>query len=137
MVRDTGSPTVKLPNNHPWGLYSLWPLLHWHGCCLTVCCPLVWLLPRCLLATNIIVAVLFGCSDGLSRTGAFCALYSVLERVKTEQIVDVFQAIKTLRIQRTGLLGTIVSYSGGWGEGGGWQRSDYESIWSNKYYHKR
>ena len=53
----------------------------------------------------------FCCSDGLSRTGAFCALYSVLERVKTEQIVDVFQAIKTLRIQRTGLLGTIVSQS--------------------------
>ncbi len=49
------------------------------------------------------------CSDGVSRTGAFCALYSVLERVKTEQIVDVFQAVKTLRIQRAGLLGTIVS----------------------------
>ena len=48
-------------------------------------------------------------SDGVSRTGAFCALYSVLERVKTEQIVDVFQAVKTLRIQRAGLLGTIVS----------------------------
>ena len=51
------------------------------------------------------------CSDGVSRTGAFCALYSVLERVKTEQIVDVFQAVKTLRIQRAGLLGTIVSLS--------------------------
>lgn len=49
------------------------------------------------------------CSDGISRTGAFCALYSVLERVKTEQIVDVFQAVKTLRIQRAGLLGTLVS----------------------------
>ena len=48
-------------------------------------------------------------SDGISRTGAFCSLYSVLERVKTEQIVDVFQAVKTLRIQRAGLLGTIVS----------------------------
>ena len=50
-------------------------------------------------------------SDGIGRTGAFCTLYSVLERVKTEQIVDVFQAVKTLRIQRTGLLSTIVSFS--------------------------
>ena len=50
-------------------------------------------------------------SDGVGRTGAFCALYSVLERVKTEQIVDVFQAVKTLRIQRTGLLSTIVRFS--------------------------
>ena len=47
-------------------------------------------------------------SDGIGRTGAFCTLYSVLERVKTEQIVDVFQAVKTLRIQRTGLMTTIV-----------------------------
>ena len=53
--------------------------------------------------------ILFCCSDGVSRTGAFCTLYSVLERVKTEQIVDVFQAVKTLRIQRVGLLSTIVS----------------------------
>lgn len=51
-------------------------------------------------------------SDGVSRTGTFCALYSVLERVKTEQIVDVFQAVKTLRIQRAGLLGTFVSTCG-------------------------
>ena len=55
------------------------------------------------------VCLFLCCSDGISRTGAFCALYSVLERVKTEQIVDVFQAVKTLRIQRAGLLGTLVS----------------------------
>ena len=51
---------------------------------------------------------LLSSSDGIGRTGAFCTLYSVLERVKTEQIVDVFQAVKTLRIQRTGLMATIV-----------------------------
>ena len=51
-------------------------------------------------------------SDGIGRTGAFCTLYSVLERVKTEQIVDVFQAVKTLRIQRTGLMTTVVSCYG-------------------------
>ena len=60
----------------------------------------------------LIVTLYCPCSDGVGRTGAFCALYSVLERVKTEQIVDVFQAVKTLRIQRTGLLQTIVSWGG-------------------------
>ena len=48
------------------------------------------------------------CSDGVSRTGAFCTLYSVLERVKVDQVVDVYLATKTLRIQRAGLLETLV-----------------------------
>ena len=59
-------------------------------------------------------------SDGLGRTGTFCTLYYVLDRVKTEQVVDVFQAVKTLRIQRTGLLENMVGYVGTvWGTGGG------------------
>ncbi len=48
-------------------------------------------------------------SNGLGRSGAFCTLYTVLERVKAEQVVDVFQAIKTLRIQRVGLMESLVS----------------------------
>ena len=36
----------------------------------------------------------------------------MLERVKTEQVVDVFQAIKTLRIQRPGLLESEVCVCG-------------------------
>ena len=48
------------------------------------------------------------CSDGVSRTGAFCTLYCVLERVKVDQVVDVYLATKTLRIQRAGLLETLV-----------------------------
>ena len=47
-------------------------------------------------------------SDGLGRTGAFCTLYTVLERVKAEQVVDVFQAVKTIRIQRAGMLESLV-----------------------------
>ena len=49
------------------------------------------------------------CSDGVSRTGAFCALVTALERVKTEQIVDVFKTVKSLRIQRLGMVTTVVS----------------------------
>lgn len=50
-------------------------------------------------------------SDGISRSGTFCALYSVLERVKFEQVVDVFQAIKAMRIQQQGLVKTVVCHS--------------------------
>jgi hypothetical protein len=47
-------------------------------------------------------------SDGQGRSGTFAALCSVLERVKTEQVVDVFQTIKALRIQRPGLVKHVV-----------------------------
>ena len=49
------------------------------------------------------------CSDGVDRTGAFCALVTALERVKTEQIVDVFKTVISLRIQRLGMVTTAVS----------------------------
>ncbi|XP_068703641.1 receptor-type tyrosine-protein phosphatase F-like isoform X3 [Montipora foliosa] len=50
------------------------------------------------------------CRDGLGRSGTFCALYSVLERLKIEQVVDVFQAIKAMRIPRPGLVRTAAEY---------------------------
>ncbi|XP_020617545.1 receptor-type tyrosine-protein phosphatase kappa-like isoform X1 [Orbicella faveolata] len=50
------------------------------------------------------------CSDGLGRSGTFCALYSVLERLKIEQVIDVFQAIKAMRISRPGLVKTAAEY---------------------------
>jgi protein tyrosine phosphatase len=49
-------------------------------------------------------------SDGQGRSGTFAALCSVLERVKTEQVVDVFQTVKALRIQRPGLVKDVVCY---------------------------
>ena len=52
------------------------------------------------------------CSDGVSRTGAFCALVTALERVKTEQIVDVFRTVRTHRIQRSGMVANLVSGQG-------------------------
>ena len=43
-------------------------------------------------------------SDGVGRTGTFICLHSQLERLKTEGVVDFFQAIKSARIQRAGLI---------------------------------
>ena len=43
-------------------------------------------------------------SDGVGRTGTFLCLHSQLERLKTEGVVDFFQAVKSARIQRAGLV---------------------------------
>jgi len=53
----------------------------------------------------------FACSDGCGRTGSFIAIYYTLERVKAEQTVDIFQAIKNSRIRRTSLVSNVVSIS--------------------------
>ena len=47
-------------------------------------------------------------SDGIGRTGAFICIYSVLERVKTEAVADIFQFIKSSRFQRAGLVKELV-----------------------------
>lgn len=55
---------------------------------------------------------IFGCvcvySAGAGRTGTFCALSTVLERVKAEGILDVFQTVKSLRLQRPHMVQTLV-----------------------------
>ena len=44
------------------------------------------------------------CSDGVGRTGAFIATHAEMERMKAESVVDLFQFIKAVRIQRAGLV---------------------------------
>ena len=48
------------------------------------------------------------CSNGIGRTGVFIALHILLERMVTEGLVDVFQTIKNLRIQRPAMVQTLV-----------------------------
>ena len=50
-------------------------------------------------------------SDGVGRTGTFICLHSQLERFKTEGVVDFFQAVKSARIQRAGLVPDVVCSS--------------------------
>ena len=49
------------------------------------------------------------CSDTVSRCGVFCSLINATECCKTESIVDVFQVVKALRIQKPGSVLTVVS----------------------------
>ena len=55
--------------------------------------------------------VLFFHSDGDGRSGCVSSIMSVIERVKSEQTVDVFQTIKLIRAKRPGAVDTLVSCS--------------------------
>ena len=48
-------------------------------------------------------------SDTVSRSGMFCAIATTIERCKTEGVVDVFQVVKALRIQKPEAVHTMVS----------------------------
>ena len=50
-------------------------------------------------------------SAGVGRTGVFIALTNLIERLKTEAMVDVYQAVRKLRLQRTAMVQTRVSNS--------------------------
>ena len=41
----------------------------------------------------------------------FCAIATTIERCKTEGVVDVFQVVKALRVQKPGAVHTVVSAS--------------------------
>ena len=41
----------------------------------------------------------------------FCAIATTIERCKTEGVVDVFQVVKALRVQKPGAVTTVVSNS--------------------------
>ena len=49
------------------------------------------------------------CSDGCARTGTFIAISHTLERIKVEGTLDIFQALKSSRIHRPGLVANVVS----------------------------
>ena len=48
-------------------------------------------------------------SDTVTRSGMFCAMATVIDRCKTEGVVDVFQVVKALRVQKPGAVPTLVS----------------------------
>ena len=55
--------------------------------------------------SNIIINVF---RDTVSRVGVFCSVVNAIEMCKTEGVVDVFQVVKALRIQKPGAVQTVV-----------------------------
>ncbi|XP_054646153.1 receptor-type tyrosine-protein phosphatase C isoform X2 [Dunckerocampus dactyliophorus] len=54
--------------------------------------------------------VVVHCSDGSSRCGVFCALWSLLDSAETEMMVDVFQVTRSLRKERQGMIASLDQY---------------------------
>ncbi|XP_041446533.1 receptor-type tyrosine-protein phosphatase C isoform X3 [Xenopus laevis] len=50
------------------------------------------------------------CSDGSQQTGTFCALWNLLESAAIEGVIDVFQTVKNIRKQRTGMVYSLKHY---------------------------
>ncbi|XP_020557863.1 receptor-type tyrosine-protein phosphatase F isoform X7 [Oryzias latipes] len=50
------------------------------------------------------------CSTGVGRTGVFITLSIVLERIRQEGVIDVFQTVKVLRTQRPAMVQTEEQY---------------------------
>ncbi|KAK3736163.1 hypothetical protein QZH41_015550 [Actinostola sp. cb2023] len=50
------------------------------------------------------------CSGGVGRTGVYCAISILIERVKAEGVIDVFQTVQSLRLQRPAMVQTLEQY---------------------------
>lgn len=48
-------------------------------------------------------------SNGSGRTGTFISIYTALERIKTDGIVDIFLTVKSSRLQRANFVANSVS----------------------------
>ena len=48
-------------------------------------------------------------SDTITRSGMYCAAHNAIEQARLEQALDIFQAVKSLRLQRPGSVSTPVS----------------------------
>ncbi len=70
---------------------------------------LVLILQNCYVNTHDLArCYLFPRSDGVGRTGAFITIHAQMERMKSEAVVDLFQYIKAIRIQRAGMVSNKV-----------------------------
>ena len=60
---------------------------------------------------GVMLTFIMACSDTVTRSGMFCAMATVIDRCKTEGVVDVFQVVKALRAQKPGAVPTVVILS--------------------------
>ncbi|XP_026709169.1 receptor-type tyrosine-protein phosphatase C isoform X1 [Athene cunicularia] len=56
------------------------------------------------------VPLIVHCCDGSQQTGVFCALMTLLESAEIEEVIDVFQVVKSLRRTRLGVVSTFEHY---------------------------
>uniref|UniRef100_A0A1X7U8U7 protein-tyrosine-phosphatase n=1 Tax=Amphimedon queenslandica TaxID=400682 RepID=A0A1X7U8U7_AMPQE len=57
-------------------------------------------------------SIVVHCSDTVGRSAMFCAAATTINKCKTEGVIDVFQVLKSQRIQKPGSVQTILQYQG-------------------------
>ncbi|XP_038056405.1 receptor-type tyrosine-protein phosphatase T-like [Patiria miniata] len=55
--------------------------------------------------------IVIHCIDGEGASGTFCALLNILEKLKDENVVDVFHAVRKLREARPGMVQSLEEYT--------------------------
>ncbi|XP_071951172.1 receptor-type tyrosine-protein phosphatase kappa-like [Antedon mediterranea] len=55
--------------------------------------------------------IIVHCLDGVCRSGLFCLIHSMIEKMREDKVVDVFQALKTFRSTCPTMLKTKVQYN--------------------------
>lgn len=55
-------------------------------------------------------AIVLHCSGGVGRTGVFCGISIMIERLKAEGVIDVFQTVQAMRLQRPAMVQTAEQY---------------------------
>ena len=99
-------------------LAAHWADINWWRCVLDFRCSLSWHLLMIVCAWfSLLVELTLMCADlnvclffsaGVGRTGVFITLSIVLERMRYEGVVDMFQTVKMLRTQRPAMVQTEV-----------------------------
>ncbi|XP_019386110.1 PREDICTED: receptor-type tyrosine-protein phosphatase C [Crocodylus porosus] len=56
------------------------------------------------------VPIVIHCRDGSQQTGMFCALLTLVESAEVEEVIDVFQVVKSLRRSRLGMVTSFEHY---------------------------
>lgn len=54
--------------------------------------------------------IVIHCSGGVGRTGVFCGISMMIERLKAEGVIDVFQTVQAMRLQRPAMVQTAEQY---------------------------
>uniref|UniRef100_H2YIA3 protein-tyrosine-phosphatase n=1 Tax=Ciona savignyi TaxID=51511 RepID=H2YIA3_CIOSA len=55
-------------------------------------------------------SVLIHCCDGVGRSGVFCALNNLIQRLRAEDEIDVFRTVKDLRDMRPQMIRSFDNY---------------------------
>ncbi|XP_065845890.1 receptor-type tyrosine-protein phosphatase alpha-like [Oscarella lobularis] len=50
------------------------------------------------------------CNNGVGRSGVFACLYSTIERMRCDRMVDIFQTVRAMRLQRSRLISNLELY---------------------------